>query len=372
MSLVLPIVLVILVLAVAAWWYFSRRKAGSAPAGSPETRVDPVMNAQGVSLKELRESIAKDAGEEAKEPEAAAPAPEEAKAEAPAPEPEPAPAPAPHEAEPKDAASGEAVCTELPDVDQMTEVVVRLTCKTPFSTNQALLASQPLRSQDFGAPLRIQVKNQFTRLWGPIQRGATYTEMIASLQLATRAAALDDLAAANFAAAVNHAVATLDADADVVDVPSVVAQAKAVKELIDRYSIRLSVGVKGPLPVTEQAAMELADRCGFTVNGRSVEKREADSSSPWLRMMPHPEHPNMVVLELMPALCTPSQNPLGQLFAVANDIAARVSGQITDANGTPLAAPQIVAITRQIKFFYAAMARQGLDPGTRRAKRLFA
>ncbi|MDL2059675.1 hypothetical protein MUN46_007005 [Mesosutterella sp. AGMB02718] len=356
-EMLLAVVLIILAAAAVTYYCIGRKsRTDGSRQGAPFEHVDPK-----VELSSLKpEAGQQDAGDRKTEPGVKRSEPE-AGAEPPA---EPS--------LPEPAASGEESLTEQPDIDQMTEVVVRLSCKAPFSSNQALLASQPLRSQDFDVPLRIQVKNQFTKLWGPIQRGSnTYTDMIIALQLATRRGQVDELAAGNFAAAVNQAVGTLDADADVVDVPSIVAQAKSVKALIDRYSMRLSIGVKGPLPVSQQMAMDIARGCGFDIRGKSVEKRDRDSGAPWLRMLPHPQVPNMVVFELMPALCTPSCNPLGALFGVANDAAARLSGEITDASGRPLSVPQIVEISRQLRFFYAAMAKQGLDAGTRRAKRLF-
>lgn len=372
MDLVLPIVLVILIVAAAAYWYFSRKKTavgdksfferidpkkGDLPDGRPRSEEDRV--------EEEKTSAGKDKGS----PENSAKA--EGKPAAPV-EPARREEEDPERSLEQEPPASQESFSDRPDIDQMTEVVVRLASKNPFSTKQALLASQPIRSQDFGTPCRIQVKNQFTKLWGPIQRGCTYTDMIVTLQLATRERALDELSAGNFVAAVNAAVTTLDADADVVDVPSVVAQAKSVKALIDRYGIRLSVGVKGASRVTEQTALQLAGQCGFEVNGSRIEKRDADCSAPWLRMLPNPADPNMVVLELMPALCAPAQNPLGALFGSANDIAARLNGDITDSSGVPLGPGEVVEITRQMKCFYAAMARQELDAGTRRVKRLFA
>lgn len=365
MDLLLPIVLVILVAAVAVYWYFGRRKPGSAG-----NRIDPGLTRIKISKKEEDKG---DAPEGTAKEEAAGEGAESAKGGETSAAPEAAPVrPAESAGAIEEIAPRSECFTERPDIDQMTEVVVRLTCKTPFSDKQAQLARQPLLSQDFGVPLRIQVRNQFTGLWGPVQRGGTYTDMIVTLQLATRARAVDELSAGNFAAAVNQAVLALDADADVIDVPSVVAQAKAVKALIDRYGMRLSIGVKSPVPVTGQMAMELAQKCGFSIRDKHVEKRDPDSASAWLRMMPHPGRGDLVLLELTPALCTPSRNPLGSLFSAANDLAARLGGEITDASGAPIGAREAVAITRQMRFFYAAMAKQGLDPGTLRAKRLFA
>ena len=91
-----------------------------------------------------------------------------------------------------------------------------------------------------------------------------------------------------------------------------------------------------------------------------------------MRLFLHPQNPQMLLLELMPALCLPSANPLAALFTAANDIAARVNGQVTDPAGRPLGAVERIQTARQLRVFYAAMAKQGLDAGTRRVKRLFA
>ena len=171
----------------------------------------------------------------------------------------------------------------------------------------------------------------------------------------------------------NQVAASLDADdADIVDVPSMVSQAKAVRALIDRFGITLSIAVKSVMPLTQQRAVEIARACGFNTEKNALVMRDADSAAPWLRLLPHPENPLMVTLELTPALCAPSKNPLGALFSVANYIAARENAVITDVSGVPLTSAAIVSITQQLRFFYEAMSKQGLDPGTRRTKRLFA
>ena len=66
----------------------------------------------------------------------------------------------------------------------MTEIVVKIKSPEPFTANRAWLVIKPL-NQDFGTPLRIQAKNQITRLWEHIKRGGTYTDMVVTLQLAT-------------------------------------------------------------------------------------------------------------------------------------------------------------------------------------------
>ena len=65
---------------------------------------------------------------------------------------------------------GDDVQYEEPDIDQMTEIVVKIKSPEPFTANRAWLVIKPL-NQDFGTPLRIQAKNQITRLWEHIKRG---------------------------------------------------------------------------------------------------------------------------------------------------------------------------------------------------------
>lgn len=263
------------------------------------------------------------------------------------------------------------VRTEQPDIDQMTEVVVRLRCDRPFSAGQAMLASQSFTSQVFPTPVRIQVCNEFDRLWGPVQRTCSYTEMIISMQLASRTAVVDELAASNFSAAVQQAAETLDAEADVIDVPDIVAQAKEVRKLIDRYGMRITIAVNSPVPASSYGIEGIARAAGFEVSDGKMLRRDGDSQTPWLRLFAHPQNPQMLLVELVPALCLPSSNPLASLFTAANDIAARVNGAVTDPSGNPLDAAARVTTGRQLRVFYAAMAKQGLDAGTRRVKRLF-
>ena len=367
-ELFLGIIVIILVAAAGVYFYLGRK-----PSSVTEpTKVEPRV---------LARPAAAASGEAAKED---APAPAENKPEAegaadtpaPAQTPESVPSPQPvadtenffSEYRPEE---GDDVQYEEPDIDQMTEIVVKIKSPEPFTANRAWLVIKPL-NQDFGTPLRIQAKNQITRLWEHIKRGGTYTDMVVTLQLATRTKTVDELTAGNFAAAVNQVAASLDADADIVDVPSMVSQAKAVRALIDRFGITLSIAVKSVMPLTQQRAVEIARACGFNTEKNALVMRDADSAAPWLRLLPHPENPLMVTLELTPALCAPSKNPLGALFSVANYIAARENAVITDVSGVPLTSAAIVSITQQLRFFYEAMSKQGLDPGTRRTKRLFA
>ena len=359
-------VIVVIVLAVAAGVYFY---LGRKPARPQVPHEEPRILPKGGKKEEGSDGKPEGPKAEKAKPGDAPEVPDEAPAGSPQDE--------TRREEPRTAlaasaeAESEDLPTEAPDVDQMSDIVVRLHSHSTFTANQAMLAVQPF-NQDFGTPLRIQARNQITRMWERIKRGATYTDMVISLQLASRTHVVGELEAGNFAAAVNQAVATLDADSDVVDVPSIVRQAKEVKERISRFGVTLSIGVKAPAPFTPESVLGLSRACGFEIRGNSVQMRDSDSPSPWLQLLPAPGNPNMVVLQLMPVLCTPSRNPLGELFGIANSIAARVGGEITDADGTPLDAAARVGISRQLKFFYKALSMQALEPGTRRAKRLFA
>ena len=258
-ELFLGIIVIILVAAAGVYFYLGRKPSSVTEPTKVEPRVlaRPAAAASGEAAKEDAPAPAENKPET--EDSADTPAPAQTAESVPSPQAVAGTEPFFSEYLPEE---GDDVQYEEPDIDQMTEIVVKIKSPEPFTANRAWLVIKPL-NQDFGTPLRIQVKNQITRLWEHIKRGGTYTDMVVTLQLATRTKTVNELTAGNFAAAVNQVAASLDADADIVDVPSMVSQAKAVRALIDRFGITLSIAVKSVMPMTQARAVEIADACGF-------------------------------------------------------------------------------------------------------------
>ncbi len=346
-ELILIIAAAVLIVTGGVYFYF-----GHAVSGNKQPKIEPIM-----------------------------PGPKQQPSDDPAPAPDPVPADPvrPDEGQEEQNAQqppvfphflqNETEPTETPDIDQMIEIVVTLQGRTPFEANRAVLACSALK-QNFGTPLRVQAKNQITRLWEGIRRNSTYTDMVVTLQLATRTDTVDEVTAGRFAAAVNQAADTIDADANVVDVPNAALQAKQLRGLIDWAGQSKQIGVKTPVPLSTQALLPFIRSSGLTIEeDNSVVKKTADGGS-WIRMMPHPTDRCIVLFDFTPALCPSLQNPLGEVFALANSLAARSGGEITGPSGVRVSSADIVHLSRQVKLFCSEMARHGLEPGSRRVRRL--
>lgn len=296
--------------------------------------------------------------------------------EAPVPEPKLAAAPAAPEAAPAPAAdiAAPAVCRRTPEVDPAVEAVINITPREG-AFDMAILKQ---RIADIEAePLlknlvRVQCFDKVSGLWyDGADRVTECTQIYLTMLLANRARTVNQAAASKFMIHAEQFAIELKGESEAPDYNEMVEGAERIRRIIEAFDKRLSVKIVAAKDITDEELEAAARACGFAKEDDKYEKYVPGISAPVFHILPPQTLGNEIELSFDVPLMVPASDPLGQFFAIANDLCCRIDAVMTDASGNPIGAREASRISSVLKNMHQTMAEHGLPAGSRRACLIF-
>lgn len=161
--------------------------------------------------------------------------------------------------------------------DPLLDFVLELRCSHAFDGVAALEARAQLDRLALPLPTHLAVWDPRAQHWTAPDRFGFYSEVLASVQMATRRQMLSEIEASRFVSAVQQIALTIDADFDAPEMGRLVAQASELDALCARFDVQITLTLEaqgGPMDgAVVQAAAEDA---GFVAGvPPQWEKRDA-------------------------------------------------------------------------------------------------
>jgi len=269
----------------------------------------------------------------------------------------------------------ESVAYALPDgwvEDPLLDYVLELRCTHAIDGVAALEARSQLDRLQLPLATHLAVWDAKAQHWTAPDRFGFYSEILIAVQLAHREGVLNEIDAARFLSAAQQIALAVDADFDPPDVRRLVTQAAELDALCARFDVLITLTVQSAgAPWTTDAVHAAAATLGFAsvANGR-WELREGNQL---LLVLAAPAQPaEKLALSIDVPLVRPDTSPLSRQFAIADQLAARLNGQVVDDNGKPVQREAHFAVAAQLATLYEEMQTAGIGAGSERARRLYA
>lgn len=258
--------------------------------------------------------------------------------------------------------------------DGVLDVTLELRCVHAFDGVAALEARAQLDRLALALPIHLAVWDSKVGRWGPPDRFGFYSEMMIAVQLANRRESLGEIDASRFIAAVQQISVSIDADFDPPDVARLVQQAAQLDSLCGRFDVQITLTLEALGNPWSYAEVEAA---------ATEAALEAVQPERWERL--DAQHPT--ALSMTPAASFPAQrltltldvpasaahpSPLATLFSVAHQLAARLNARVVDDNGKTVEPGAQSAIEGELEKLVGEMRAAGIEPGSVRARRLYA
>ena len=255
--------------------------------------------------------------------------------------------------------------------DPMLDCVLELRCAHAVDGVAVIDAAGPLLRLDCGLPVHVVAWDARTEQWVLPDRFGFYSELLASIQLANRRCRLGDIEASQFIAAVQQVAVALDADFDPPEVPLLRQRAAGLEARIAQFDVQIGLtlqpgdGVFNPTLVTRSVLA-----LGLEPDGERRWLRRGDDGVVQFAVSLDAEH--RLLLELDVPAAPPAAQPLRAMFSTASELAALLNARVVDDHGRPIAPGSIEAIEPALQALYEKMRAADLEPGSGRARRLFA
>lgn len=256
------------------------------------------------------------------------------------------------------------------------DCVLELRCAHPVDGVAIFDAAAALGRLDVALPVFVVAWDGRDQQWESPDRFGFYSELLVAVQLARRDARLDAISASRFIAAVQQVALALDADFDTPDVDRLVAQATELDRRCAQFDVKIGLTVEsrsGPWDAQRLAIAMAA--CEFVpVEAARWERRQRVDAidAPFLAVKFDSLLADRLALELDVPAAPAAGKPLLALLAAAEQMSAALDARLVDDNGRPIDAASVAAIEQQLTEMYAQMRAAGLEPGSRRALRLYA
>ena len=257
--------------------------------------------------------------------------------------------------------------------DPLLDFVLELRCNHAFDGVAALEARAQLDRLALPLPTHLAVWDPKAQHWTAPDRFGFYSELLASVQMATRRQVLSEIEASRFVSAVQQIALAIDADFDAPEMGRLVAQAAELDALCARFDVQITLTLEaqsGPLDAAVVSAA--AGEAGFVAgSGGQWQKRDGQGRL-LLTLTATSLLADRLALTLDVPLAPGDRDSLGALFTAAHQIAARLDARIVDDNGRPVDAAAHGTIVAELEKLYEEMRAAGIEPGGPRAQRLYA
>lgn len=266
-----------------------------------------------------------------------------------------------------DAPAGGASWVEDPLVD----VVLEIRCAHAIDGVTAIDAARRLRALQLTLGATLVAWDARRAQWVEPDRFGFYNELAAGAQLAHRRHALDELEASRFLACVQQLAAELDADVDAPEAGRLVEMARDLDELLRRFDVRIGITVAADRPFDPVALTAAMADCGLVASG--THWRRPDGQGATVFTATDAGGPGgRLGLEIDVPLAPVAGQPLRSLIATAEMLAGRFGGRLVDDAGREVSAASLAAIEQPLADLVAQMRAADIEPGSLRARRLFA
>jgi hypothetical protein len=257
--------------------------------------------------------------------------------------------------------------------DPLLDFVLELRCSHAFDGVAALEARAQLDRLALPLPTHLAVWDPKAQHWTAPDRFGFYSELLASVQMATRRQVLGEIEASRFVSAVQQIALAIDADFDPPEMSRLVAQAAELDALCARFDVQITLTLEAQGgPMDGAVVRASAEEAGF-VPGVPGQWQKRDGQGRLLSTLTATSLlADRLALTLDVPLAPGDRGSLGALFTAAHQLAARLNARIVDDNGRPVDANAHGTIAGELEKLYEEMRAAGIEPGGPRAQRLYA
>jgi len=257
--------------------------------------------------------------------------------------------------------------------DPLLDFVLELRCSHAFDGVAALEARAQLDRLALPLPTHLAVWDPKAQHWTAPDRFGFYSELLASVQMATRRQVLGEIDASRFVSAVQQIALAIDADFDAPEMGRLVAQAAELDALCARFDVQITLTLEAQgTPMEGSAVSAAAGDAGF-VAARPGLWHKRDGQGRLLSTLTATSLlADRLALTLDVPLAPGDRDSLAALFTAAHHLAARLDARIVDDNGRPVDATAQGTIGAELEKLYDEMRAAGIEPGGPRAQRLYA
>lgn len=256
--------------------------------------------------------------------------------------------------------------------DPLLDFVLELRCSHAFDGVAALEARAQLDRLALPLPTHLAVWDPKAQHWTAPDRFGFYSELLASVQMATRRQVLSEIEASRFVSAVQQIALTIDADFDPPEMGRLVAQAAELDALCARYDVQITLTLEalgGSMDGTVVSAA--AEDAGFVAGVPGQWQKRDDAGRLLSTLTATSLLADRLALTLDVPLAPGDSSALSALFTAAHQLAARLNARIVDDNARPVDANAQTTIGAELDRLYEEMRAAGIEPGGPRARRLY-
>lgn len=257
--------------------------------------------------------------------------------------------------------------------DPLLDFVLELRCSHAFDGVAALEARAQLDRLALPLPTHLAVWDPKAQHWTAPDRFGFYSELLASVQMATRRQVLSEIEASRFVSAVQQIALTIDADFDAPEMGRLVAQAAELDALCARFDVQITLTLEAQGGSMDGAVVDAAAEDAGFVSGIPGLWQKRDGQGRLLSTLTATSLlADRLALTLDVPLAPGDGSALAALFTAAHQLAARLNARIVDDNGRPVDANAQGTIGAELEKLYEEMRAAGIEPGGPRAQRLYA
>lgn len=257
--------------------------------------------------------------------------------------------------------------------DPLLDFVLELRCSHAFDGVAALEARAQLDRLALSLPTHLAVWDPKAQHWTAPDRFGFYSEVLASVQMATRREVLSEIEASRFVSAVQQIALAIDADFDPPEMGQLVAQAAELDALCAQFDVQITLTLEAQGGAFENTLLTAAaQEAGFVARRPGLWDRRDDQGRLLLTLTAASLLADRLALSLDVPLAPGDRGSLAALFSAAHLLAARLNARIVDDNGRTVDASALDAIGAELDKLYDEMRAAGIEPGGPRAQRLYA
>lgn len=259
-------------------------------------------------------------------------------------------------------------------VDEIIDARIPIALDTPVYGDKVIPVTQSLRSVG-NKPVNFIGCTEANE-WEPIQYGVMYHALIAGVQLANRASALNEIEYSELVTKLRSLADSIGGEPDIPDMREVMKEAQRMFQFIADHDAQLGINVKAKSGQWDVKTLVAAlTRQGFErYTDGYLMMHDSDGESLFslsLNAVPTAETTNCLTFLLDVPRIGAARSAYPAMVACAKSIATRLNGVIVDDSNQPLTDDILNDIGEQVIAFYGAMEDAGILAGSKRAQRLF-
>jgi hypothetical protein len=257
--------------------------------------------------------------------------------------------------------------------DPMIDWVLELRCAHAVDGVTVFDAAAPLARLESPLPVFLVAWDARTQQWVEPDRFGFYSELLVATPMAHRRHRIDEIAASRFVATVQQVAVALDADFDAPDVKRVVQMAGDLDQLCARFDVQIGITLHATTAAWDASRVaQAAAAAGLVATAPARWECVREAGEPLFCLSAQALPTDRLALELDVPLAPVAADPLRTLFKVADTLAIDLGARLVDDNGRPVNAASLSGVAEQLDALYAEMRAAGVEPGSARARRLYA